>query len=533
MSRDILGKALREQPIPISADAEERGRRVVEAAFAQRPGEHAGAERHLPSMPRLALGLALATLLAALLLSPAGAAVRDWVDEALTPGAPRPEPTLARVPGGGQLLVQTGEGPVVVQPDGSRRLLGDYEGATWSPHGLFVAAVKKRTLSALEPDGTPRWSITAAQRVAVPRWSPSGERIAYRSGFDLRVIAGDGTEDRLLAGATAAGTPPDARISPAYVPPAWSPTGEDALAYVTGAGRLRILDSETGKVLAAAPALQRITWMDWGAGGRKILEASPGALRLRPIWQAGNPSRPAPGMAHRLPLPPGATVNDAALAPQNPLVAASVTYWRKHGTYSEVLVFRPGRGPRTLLSVPGSLGQVEWSPDGKRLLVAWPGANQWLFLPARSRQGPSHRRHLQGHRAQRPPHQLPRARGLVLPALDGRLGLAQLRRRGEEVAVGEAGGDEGRDRDAAEQGVEQDQLQADGVGRGGAGEEHADHRAGEEDQAGGLGRVDEGDHPRAQGAADGRRRGFAGGRAEREGGLDPRPRRRPSRRRGG
>jgi hypothetical protein len=388
MKRDVLGKALREASIPVPPDAEERGRRIVAAAFAERESGDRGARSELQGamtpqtserrsrrpIPRLALGFSLAALLAVLLLSPAGADVRDWVGDAFTASAPRPERTLARVPGGGRLLVQTGEGPVVVRPDGSRRLLGDYEGATWSPHGLFVAAVKKRTLSALEPDGTPRWSITAAQRVAVPRWSPSGER-------DLRVIAGDGSEDRLLAGSTEAETSPDARISPAYVPPAWSPTGEDALAYVTGAGRLRILDSETGAVLAGAPAVGRITWMDWADGGRKILEAAPETLRLRPVLPAGHPSRPALGKARRLRLPPHASVNDAALAPQSPLVAASITHWRKHGTYSEVLVFRPGKDPRTLLSVPGSLSQVEWSPDGKRLLIAWPGANQWLFLP--------------------------------------------------------------------------------------------------------------------------------------------------------
>ncbi len=395
MRRDALGEALREAPIPVPADAEERGLRIVAAAFAERESGEQDARSELGGamtpqtserrrrrpMPRLALGLALATLLAALLLSPAGADVRDWVDDAFTASVPRPEPTLARVPGGGRLLVQTGEGPVVVEPDGTRRLLGDYEGPTWSPHGLFVAAVKKRTLSALEPDGTPRWSITGDQRVAVPRWSPSGERIVYRSGFDLRVVAGDGTEDRLLAGSTAAGTPPNARISPAYVPPAWSPTGEDALAYVTGASRLRIIDSETGDVLAGAPALGRITWMEWADGGRKILEASPGTIRLRPVLAAGHPSRPALGRARRLQLPPRASVNDAALAPQAPLVAVSITHWRKHGTYSEVLVFRPGQGPRTLLRVPGSLSQVEWSPDGERLLIAWPGADQWLFLP--------------------------------------------------------------------------------------------------------------------------------------------------------
>jgi hypothetical protein len=396
MSGDRLDRVLWDIAIPEPPEAEERGWQIVVAAFAERnsggeesrrselwgamtPTTSEGRSRR--PFSRLALGLSLATLLAALLLSPAGAAVRDWVDDAFTASAPRPEPTLARIPGGGRLLVQTGIGPLVVQPDGSRHLLGDYEGASWSPHGLFVAAVKDRTLSALETDGTPRWSVTAAQRVAAPRWSPSGERIAYRSGFDLRVIAGDGSEDRLLAGSTAAGTPPDAGISPAYVPPAWSPTDEDALAYVTGAGRLRMVDSENGAVLAGAPALDRITWMDWADGGRKILEGSPEALRLRPVWPAGHPSRPAPGKAHRLPVPPRATVVDAALAPQSPLVAASITYWRKHGTYSEVVVFRPGQRPRTLLSVPGSLGQVEWSPDGKRLLIAWPGANQWLFLP--------------------------------------------------------------------------------------------------------------------------------------------------------
>jgi len=382
MKRDALGEALRGLPVPMPADAEERGLRVVDAAFVQRRGsERAGPESRVPSLPRLALGLALATLLATLLLSPAGADVRAWVGDAFTASAPRPEPTLTKIPGGGRLLAQTGVGPLVVQPDGSRHLLGDYEAASWSPHGLFVAVAKRQTLSALEPDGTPRWSVTAAQRVAVPRWSPSGEQIAYRSGFDLRVIAGDGTEDRLLAGSIAAHTPPDARISPAFVPPAWAPGGEDALAYVTGPGRLRILESETGAVLAAAPAMHGITWMDWADGGKKILEGSPEALRLRPVWPAGHPSRPALGKARRLPLPAGATVVDAALAPQRSLVAASITYWRKHGTYSEVLVFRPGQDPRTLLSVPGSLGQVEWSPDGKRLLIAWPGANQWLFLP--------------------------------------------------------------------------------------------------------------------------------------------------------
>ena len=49
---------------------------------------------------------------------------------------------------------------------------------------------------------------------------------------------------------------------------------------------------------------------------------------------------------------------------------------------SDVLLMNPaGRGrPRELFSGPGRFGQVAFSPDGRRLLVPWPDADQWLFL---------------------------------------------------------------------------------------------------------------------------------------------------------
>jgi hypothetical protein len=384
MRRDALSEALREAPIPIPPDAEERGRRIVAAAFDQRgagrfsvpggrksaPRERVGPGSHVPSLPRLALGLALATLLAALLLSPAGADVRGWVDDAFTASAPPPEPTLARIPGGGRLLVQSGEGPWVVQPDGSRRLLGDYEEATWSPRGLFVTAAEGRTLSALEPGGAPHWSLTAAARVSRPRWAPAGERIAYRSGEELRIVAGDGTGDRLLARSTAP------------VAPAWSPWGDAGLAYASSDGTLRIVNSETAQVLAAATALPDLTRLEWGAGGTAILEGSPRTLRLREVRPRKVAPGPALGPTRTLPLPRGTSLTGAALAPERAAVAVVVTRWREHGTRSSVLVFAPGAAePRSLLTVPGSLGEVAWSPDGRRLLVAWPGANEWLFLP--------------------------------------------------------------------------------------------------------------------------------------------------------
>lgn len=371
MRRDPLDRALREAPIPIPPEAERRGLAVVEAAFAEREGDgrREPADRR-PSLPRLALALSVATLLAALLLSPAGAAVRDWVGDVVDTSAPRAEPELSEIPGGGRLLVQSAGGPWVVQPDGSRRLLGDYEEAAWSPRGLFVAAVEGRTLSAVEPGGSPRWSITAAARVSDPRWSPSGERIAYRSGGSLRVVAGDGTEDRLLARSTAP------------VAPAWSPLGDAGLAYVSGAGMLRIVHSEGGGDLAIGPAGASVNEIEWGGGGSTVLETSRGALRLQTVRPSKLEDRPRIGPRRELPLPRGTTVVDAALAPDRPAVAAVLTRWREHGTRSSVLVFGADGGkPRRLLNLPGSLGQVAWSPDGRRLLVAWPYADQWLFLP--------------------------------------------------------------------------------------------------------------------------------------------------------
>ncbi|HST69802.1 MAG TPA: hypothetical protein VLI94_09115 [Solirubrobacterales bacterium] len=366
MKRDPLGQALREAAIPVPAEAEERGLRMVAAAHAQRQPQ----QRRQVALPRLALALAIATLLAALLLSPAGAAVRDWVDDVVTSSTPRPEPELAEIPGGGQLLVQSADGPWVVQADGSRRLLGDYEEATWSPRGLFVAVADGRTLSALEPDGTPRWSITAPVAVGEPRWAPLGERIAYRAGRVLRIVAGDGTDDRLFA------------ASAAPVAPAWDPTGRPQLAYVTAAGRLIVAHSETGALLASSPALPDVTQIEWGAGGAAILEASPRALRLRSVRNRKIAARPAVDLGAHLPVPRRQRVVDAALSAQSRAVAVVLRRGSAAGGRSSVLLFDPRKArPQRLLDVPGDLGEVVWSPDGSRLLIAMPVSDQWLFLP--------------------------------------------------------------------------------------------------------------------------------------------------------
>jgi hypothetical protein len=361
-----LRDLLREAPLPDAEGAERRGLQIARAAFEQRQPRRPRGARPV----RLALALALAALLAALLLSPAGAAVRGWIGDAFDAGMPNAEHGLAEVPGGGRLLVQSAAGPWVVQPDGSRRLLGRYREATWSPRGLFVAVAAGHTLSAVEPDGDPRWSLDASARVTDPRWSPSGYRIAYRSGQALRVTAADGSGDRPLAPRTRA------------LAPAWSPLGLSQLAYVSAGGELRIADSESGATLAAVPALAGVRELEWGGDG-VLLEASRRALGTRPTTVSKLRGGLHIDLPHWLPLPDGAaTVRDAALSPSGRTVAALVGIRGRGGPRSAVLLYPAAGGqPRRLLGVPGRLTQLAWSPDGSKLLVTWPGANQWLFLP--------------------------------------------------------------------------------------------------------------------------------------------------------
>jgi hypothetical protein len=364
MNEARLRSLLRELPVPATADAERRGLGVVEAAFEERRARPAAV-----SLPRLAIALALVALLGALLLSPAGAAVRGWVDDVFTT-TPRPEPGLAEIPGGGRLLVQSAAGPWVVQADGSRRLLGDFDTATWSPRGLFVAAASGHTLTALEPDGTPHWSLEAAAPVTDPRWSPSRYRIAYRSGAALRVTDADGTGDRLIDPATAP------------VAPAWSPLGVSQLAYVGADGTLRIAETESGEEIARAPALPGIERLEWTGSGL-LLEASRSALRLRSTATGKLAAEIRLGPARELSLPAGAVVRDAALAPSGKTVAAVLGARNRLGPRGLLLLFAGGGGARRLLNVPGRLSEVAWSPRDDRLLIAWPSADQWLFLPIR------------------------------------------------------------------------------------------------------------------------------------------------------
>jgi hypothetical protein len=338
--------------VPGEDEAEERAWRLVAAAFAEREPV-AWPRRHARS---LALAVVAAAAVAAF-ASPPGRAVlgslRDAIGRERVVGVRRAAPAIVSLPGRGRLLVLSRRGPWVVQPDGAKRLLGGYDGASWSPHGLFVAVTRGHQLLAVDPKGTIRWSLARQGRLTGARWSNDGFRIAYLAGGTLRVVAGDGTGDRLLArGAGAA-------------PPAWLP-GSTAhlLAYADARGSVRLVDVDTGRVLWRSPPGPRPLQLVW-ADGRLVVRFARG---LR-VVDAGE-------VVRTVPAPAGAEA--LAAAPAGPEVALARRL--PTGQTEVVLVdARGGSAPRRVFAGAGGFDGLAFSPDGAWLLLAWRAADEWLL----------------------------------------------------------------------------------------------------------------------------------------------------------
>jgi hypothetical protein len=350
--------------VPEAAEAEERGWRVVAAAY--EPGVAGGGSRVAGFVARPRLVAVIAAALFALIvvaLTPPGGAVAQWVKERFVAESPPPrlpaKPALTRLPGGGRLLVRSSAGAWVVHADGSRRRLGSFDDATWSPHGLFVGVVRGNEVSAVTPGGSVRWVVERPTAVSAPRWAPSGFRVAYREGTSVRVVAGDGTGDRLLARGAGRATP------------AWRPgSAANVLAYVDGRARVTVVDVDTRRVLwrraADGPARQLV----WSADGRRLL-----VLRAR-FWRVRD------GLSGRLVAAHGVesrtTAQSAAYAPTGHRFAVVL---QRNGSTDVVL----GNGA-LLFRGAGRFQDVAWSPGGRWIAVGWPSADQWLFLrPTASR----------------------------------------------------------------------------------------------------------------------------------------------------
>ena len=256
----------------VNGPAEQRAWEVVRLAFEERTP----APRRKPARVSLvlaAVGVVAAAIVVAA-LSPPGRAVIERVRK--TVGIEHAEPALFSLPAPGRLLVVSAEGGGVwlVHDNGYKRRIGSYDDAQWSPHGLFLAATEANELVALDAAGNVHWSL-ARRGARWPRWegTRTDTRIAYFAQSGLRVVAGDGTGDRLL----------DARAGD--VPAAWDPARLHTLAYYSG-GAIVLRNADTGRIVWRSSIGVLPTKLEWSDDGRELAVVS--AKRIVVLNAAGS-----------------------------------------------------------------------------------------------------------------------------------------------------------------------------------------------------------------------------------------------------
>ena len=327
-----MKRRLERVPLPDERGAEERAWETVRAAYEEREPVR-WPRKHARSLAFAAAGVAIV----AAAVTPPGKSVvnsvRDAVGREKVVGVRNAHRELVRLPAQGQLLLQSPRGPWIVQASGSRRLLGNYTMASWSPHAKFVAAVRfGYELVALDPTGNVRWAQGRKQPIRFPRWSFEGFRIAYFSADTLRVITGDGTREWGLGAA-------DSNVAPA-----WKPVSHE-VAWVGKDGDVRIADADTRQPPARVKVHGRIVALAWNDG----------ELSAIPAKQAGIPG----------------TIAAAAVGPSTGHTATIARAAGRSRVYLD---------DRLVFSGAGTMDSVAFSPDERWLVVTWQSADQLVFV---------------------------------------------------------------------------------------------------------------------------------------------------------
>jgi dipeptidyl aminopeptidase/acylaminoacyl peptidase len=163
------------------------------------------------------------------------------------------------------------------------------------------------------------------------------------------------------------------RVAPAG--PAWRPGSPHTLAWVAASGRLVVRDVDSGALVFGWPARFRgARQIAWSADGERLLVRT----RARVVLFDLRANR-----LRRVRLAPGRRVVAVAWAPRGRRLAVVV---RQAGRdLSGVVVGASAHAfarSEPIFQTTGRLGAPAWSPDGRRVLVRWADADQWLLLPA-------------------------------------------------------------------------------------------------------------------------------------------------------
>lgn len=333
--------------VPIPPGAQERAHRVAMAAFAS----HRPAPKRRNYL-RPAIVLAAAAAVVGVLASPPGRSVIQSIREAV--GVKKTQRALFALPAPGRLLVNSTRGAWVVEQHGSKRLLGPYREASWSPFGRFVVALQDSQMVTMEPNGKVHWT-RARPGLQLPAWGGQHDntRIAYLSKHTLRVVAGDNTGDG-----------PRCADSVAPVAPVWQPLSLSVLAFAAPNGQVQVYDVTTCRLILRTKPGAPVRKLEWSTDGKELLVVQGAGLRAYDltgrVLVEDDPSD-------------GTRDSDAAFVPGTHRIAAI----RVHGEQADA--FELPRGP-TIFHVVGALEQVVPSPDGRWVLLTSRVANQWILV---------------------------------------------------------------------------------------------------------------------------------------------------------
>jgi hypothetical protein len=353
---------LRNSSLDLDPGSEQRAWNAVRGAYQPHP-----TSRTRWSTRRPVAALAAIVLAALLTLGTVPAprrAVARWLRDAFGLSAqPHATRDLEGLPGGGRLLVETANGPWLVAADGSRRALGTYSGAAWSPHSLYVVAWRGAQLAALNLAGVRQWELTAPGVISTARWSPDGYRIAFLAGGRLGVVAGDSSGQHTVSSAAAP------------VPPAWQPETGSAhlLTFVSRSGAIEQIDADTGASIWTAHPSRPPRELVWSPNGDLLL-----VLAAHELFEYTPAGRLLTSFA-----PAGATVESVAFtSPRRFALAIHPTAGRPDSI--ELLSTGSRPAPKILYTGLERLSDLDASPNHQWLIAASPSADQWIFIGIRS-----------------------------------------------------------------------------------------------------------------------------------------------------